>query len=106
MRAAQKAGDFRVLFPEGVERIDQIPWYLQVAIDHALTILTWYENLPKEDMPPEYLWEDSEGLEMWWKTVEARREDGVPTSQGDADPANTDQPRQMVENDVARFLKG
>lgn len=105
MRAAQKAGDLKVLYPHHAERIDDIPWYLQVAVEQALNILTWYENLPKEDMPPEYLWEDSEGLEMWWRTVEDRREDGISTSRGTADHAENDQPREMVENDVARFLK-
>lgn len=71
-----------------------------------MTIWGWYENLQKEDVPPEYLWEDSEGLEMWWNTVNARKEDGMPTSTGYSDPAHDDRGGQeMVQNDLARFLK-
>lgn len=77
-------------------------WYLQVAIEHALTVINWHENLPKEDIPPEYLWADSEGLELWWESVEARREDGVPTSSGDE--WDDSEPR-MAENDLARYIK-
>lgn len=105
MRAAQKAGDFRILYPKDADRLDEIPWCLQIAIEQALNILSWYENLPKEDVPPEYLWEDGEGLEMWWRTVEDRRNDGVETSRGHTDHDQDDQAPKMVENDVARFLK-
>ncbi len=88
-----------------------MPWFLQVAIEHALTILTWYENLQKDEVPPEHLWEDVEGLEQWWKDVEAKREDGAPTSRGqrgqsgdDGDSDGRHEP-EMVENDYARFFK-
>ena len=79
-----------------------------MAIEQGLTILAWHENLQKEDVPPEHLWEDAEGLEQWWKDVEARREDGVATSRGRGssdDSDDADQGREMVENDYARFLK-
>lgn len=73
---------------------------MQTAIEQALTILTWYENLPNEEVPPEHLWEDSAGLEMWWKHVEEKRDDGSSTGSGDESP-ETD----MAENDYARYLK-
>ena len=81
---------------------------MQVAIEHALQILNWHENLSKEDVPPEYLWEDARGLEQWWDDVRARQEDGVATKRGrsssrdDDDPTDSD---EMVENDLARYLK-
>lgn len=81
---------------------------MQVAIEHALNVLTWYENLPKDEVPPEHLWEDGEGLEQWWASVEAKRDDGgVATSRGrvDSDDGDGDQPSGMAENDYARFLK-
>lgn len=79
-----------------------------MAIEHGLSILSWHEHLPKEDVPPEHLWEDSEGLEQWWATVEARRDDGgatttrgtEPSETGDAEPG-----REMAENDYARHFK-
>lgn len=83
-------------------------WYLQVAIEHALTVLSWYENLQEDERPPEYLWEDSEGLEQWWADVEAKRNpDHIgPTSRGRSDHDPTDQTPQVAENDYARFVKG
>ena len=88
-----------------------MPWYLQVAIEHALSILNWYENLPKDEVPPEHLWEDPEGLELWWKDVEAQRQDDAPTRRGRGDRTDSDDDGdadrgpEMVENDYARYLK-
>lgn len=82
-----------------------------MAIEHALTILSWHENLPSKEVPPEHLWEDPEGLEQWWKHVDAMRDDGVETQRGrgssnDSDDGDDRDPGpQMVENDHARFLK-
>lgn len=72
-----------------------------MAIEQGLTILAWYENLPTEEVPPEYLWEDGAGLEMWWKHVEEKREDGGSTRRSQDD----DGPDDMAENDYARYLK-
>jgi hypothetical protein len=73
-----------------------VSWFLQVAIEHALTVINWHENLPKEEVPPEHLWADAEGLEQWWARVESNRDDGIT---GDDDSS-------MEENDYARALKG
>ena len=76
-----------------------------MAINQALNVLSWYENLPSEERPPEYLWADDKGLEMWWQTVEDKRNDGVQTNRGLSDHAHDDQTPTMTENDHARFLK-
>jgi hypothetical protein len=75
-----------------------------VAIEHALTILAWHENYPSEEVPPEYLWEDPEGLDMWFKKIMAQRElemsgEGVPSNF----EAN-DEP--LGDNELARALRG
>lgn len=69
-------------------------------------ILHWFENLGKDERPPDYLWEDDKGLEMWWATVEANRADDTSISRGpqDADENGDGKPKQM-ENDHARFLR-
>lgn len=77
-----------------------MPWFLQSAIEHGLTILNWYENLPKNEVPPEHLWEDSEGLDLWWKTVEAKREDGTSSA-----GSSEDETPELVDNDLAREFK-
>lgn len=64
--------------------------------------------MPKEEIPPEHLWEDTEGLEAWWESVNDKREDGMRTVSGrrdDDDDDDGDGP-VMVQNDYAKALKG
>lgn len=91
-----------------------MPWYLQVAIEHALIVLNWHENLSSEDIPPEHLWEDAEGLEMWWKTVEDRRKDGDDSPRSSRDRVSVvpdgedggEEPEDgMAQNQLAAALK-
>lgn len=74
-----------------------------MAIEHALTVLSWHEHLPKDEVPPEHLWDDNEGLDEWWKRVEAKRVDGIPISR--ARGGTDEDPSAMAENDLARALK-
>lgn len=78
-----------------------------MAIEHALNVLNWYENLPNDEVPPEHLWEDPEGLEQWWRQVEDRRSDDRPDLADTDRSADDDEHRDpgMAENDLARFLK-
>lgn len=76
-----------------------------MAIEQGLTILAWYENLQKDEQPPEYLWEDPEGLEQWFKAVEEAREDGMATKRGLSDHDPDDQTPHMTGNEYARFFK-
>lgn len=109
-----------MLYPKGCDRVDEIPWFLQAAIDHALTILSWHENLPREEIPPQYLWDDAGGLDLWWKDVREKQRTGQdggpdrwrPDGDGDddddddeRDPRPRDRGGQMAENDLARILK-
>lgn len=54
------------------------------------------QNLPREDMPPEYLWDDPQGLNQWWERVQFRR---------DSENAGEEVAPEMVENELARELK-
>lgn len=77
-----------------------------MAIEQGLTVLGWYENLSSDEVPPEYLWEDAEGLEQWWKKVEDKRSDGRPSTSGRSSEDDDEDPEPgMAENDYARFLK-
>ena len=69
---------------------------MQTAIDLGLLVLNWMQNLPREEMPPEYLWDDVEGLEQWWEQVQYRREVASPGDGPEPD---------LVENELARELK-
>lgn len=72
--------------------------------------MSWHEHLSKDEIPPEYLWEDAQGLEAWWLTVEDRRKDGLPAPDRDtsgdeaADDSSTGG-SGMAHNDLARRLK-
>lgn len=77
-----------------------------------MVVLNWHENLQKEEIPPEHLWEDSEGLEMWWATVEERRKNGEDgpvnpdrISVPDAADGDADHEGGMAENQLAAALK-
>ena len=90
------------MYPEGAERISQIPWFLQTAIEHAMTVLNWYENLPKNEVPPRHLWADVDGLDLWWKKIEERRSDGVPSMPDSENDKSTD---SGTDNDLTRALR-
>lgn len=36
-------------------------------------ILGWYENLPKEEVPPRHIWWSGELIDQWFEDVEKRR---------------------------------
>ncbi|KKL16022.1 hypothetical protein LCGC14_2499750 [marine sediment metagenome] len=43
------------------------------AVNHALMVLSWFENLPKDDVPPRNLWWSGDMLDDWFEEVERRR---------------------------------
>jgi hypothetical protein len=47
---------------------------LEFAIQHAQQIMNWQENLPKDEMPPRWLWRSDAGLAEWFEEVDRRRE--------------------------------
>lgn len=65
--------------------------------------MNWHENVSKDEVPPEYLWEDGRGLELWWASVEEKRDQRYGTGKSDDD--DRDSTPQMAENDLARALK-
>lgn len=36
--------------------------------------MAWFENLNSKEIPPEHIWDDSEGLSDWWDHVKEKRE--------------------------------
>lgn len=99
--SARRAGDFRVLYPKGVKRIHDVPWPLQEAINHGLSILSWFENYMPEEIPPEPLWDDAEAVEEHFNRVRAKKEaerDGYKTN----DDGETS---DLMGNDLASVFK-
>lgn len=48
-----------------------------MAVSHALNVLSWQENLPMDDMPPEWMWPLNDELDEWFDAVDSRRRDGT-----------------------------
>ena len=53
--------------------IQEYPWTLIFAVNEALTVLSWHENLGKDEVPPRHLWWSGELLDEWFLEVEKRR---------------------------------
>lgn len=65
-------------------------------------ILSWFENYTKEDLPPEHIWEDADGLDEWWDRVKERRERGMSAPSG---APSGDADEELAENELARAFK-
>jgi hypothetical protein len=66
--------------------------------------LDWFSNYSKEEIPPEHLWEDVEGLDLWFGRVSEDRE---TQSEGTGVPDNFDADDEALgDNELARALRG
>lgn len=90
-----------MLYPKGVKRVDQVPWPLQEAISHALTILAWYENYLASELPHENLWDDAEAIEEHFRRVRERKDAERDGYRSDDD----DEVSDMMGNDLASVFK-
>ena len=63
------------------------------ALDHALTILAWQENLTSDEMPPMWMWHLDWELNDWFKIVKQKRDEKFgldSSSQNDNDYEEND----------------
>jgi len=62
---------------------------LVVAVNHALMVISWHENLPRDEQPPRHIWWSGELLDKWFRNVEEERSSRSakrsPSSYEDAD---------------------
>jgi hypothetical protein len=94
VRFARDFGTVRELLPDGITRLVDAPWRLFDAIYRAIAILG-FEQLPRDEQPPEAIWLDNRALRDWFKAVDAKRE-------READPNK--QIEDPVQNDAASAL--
>jgi hypothetical protein len=80
-----------------------VPWPLQEAINHGLTILSWFENFVEKELPAENLWDDAEGLDLHFAKIRDRR-DGETGGTYNADE-DGESGSDMVGNDLANSFK-
>lgn len=43
------------------------------AVSQALTVLSWYENLPVHEQPPRHIWWSEELVDEWLRNVKEKR---------------------------------
>lgn len=64
-------GDLLAFWPEGLVNA---PHDLVDALSESLTVLSWFENLPKDEQPPRHIWWSGDLLEQWFEDVRERRD--------------------------------
>jgi hypothetical protein len=83
--ASKAGGDGRALLPHGIESIEDLPWDIARAIDHAHRVISWQENLSKEEQPPKWMWPHEDELTEWFKEVQLVRDEKYGTDSGGGD---------------------
>lgn len=81
-----------MLWPGGMNP-NNVPSDLFYAVEHALRILSWQENLLPEEMPPQWMWHLDWEIEAWFDKIKAKRE------QERGGPAADDPNAEYVENE-------
>jgi hypothetical protein len=71
VRFARDCGDLSILYPEGIQRLHDLPYTVFDAIKLALVWLG-YEELESVDRPPREIWLDNDEMAKWWKAVKRR----------------------------------
>lgn len=67
-------------------------------------MLSWYENHSGDDIPPDHIWEDPQGLSKHWEKVKERMDEKYGVSSGPKSSVTETAP--MEENALARELRG
>lgn len=83
VRTAKSCGDATTLWPTGIDRAVDVPCDLVAAIGHAQMILSWHENRPAKEIPPEWMWPFDGLLEDWFNKVDEERKDKSSSSSDD-----------------------
>lgn len=93
-----------MLLPSGVTSVDDVPWDLMHAIEHAQGVLGWQKNLSKEEMPPRWMWPFTDELELWFEEVEANRERKYSSSGSSGDDGLSMEGNALAKEGVRQRL--
>lgn len=72
-----------------------------MAIQHAMTVLQWRENLVSEEMPPEWMWIFDNELEIHFQEVDRARK----AKYGISDDEDYEYEEPSVGNELVKGLK-
>lgn len=70
---ARASGGAEFMRPVGVESLTDFPADLLRAIAHAYKIMDWHENLPEDEIPPQWMWAFDKELKVWFEEVKEAR---------------------------------
>ena len=89
------------MWPKGCSRLEDVPADLLYAISHANRILEWHENLPSDEVPPEWMWPYDRQLKKWFDEVDEERRNRYGTGSSQDDLVEV----PMVQNELAEEWK-
>lgn len=95
---ARKSGSGHLLWPQGCT-YETVPADLLQALEQAGKIVNWYENLPSEEVPPEWMWPLDWELDDWFLEIKTLKDNNS------ADPLNREIV-EMEENEYAARMRG
>lgn len=98
MSATKQTGSGHLLWPDG-KNVETINNDLFLAIEHALRILSWQENLTSDECPPAWMWALDWEIEAWFEKIKIARDQkyGNNSSGG---PVENDEGDSMWEENV------
>jgi len=76
-----------------------------VAVNHALTVLSWFENLPKEEQPPRHIWYSADLVDDWFRDVEKKRSAKYGNSGKRRSSYDEADDRPMTRNELAEAVR-
>lgn len=85
-------------WPEGIENA---PYNLVAAVNEALMVLSWFEKLPKDEMPPRHIWWSGKLIDKWFKDVEKKRK-AKSSSKGPSSTYESADEVPMMGNQMAK----
>lgn len=69
------------------------------AVEHSLRVMSWYENLPGDEIPPGWMWPFEDELDIWFAAVKKKNDEKYGRDSGDEESS------EMMENEFAERFK-
>ncbi len=83
--------------------VNEAPHDLVMAVNTALTVLSWFENLPKDEQPPRAIWWSGDLLDDWFTEVKERRDSKSTSKKRSSWDEGTDVP--LADNELATEIR-
>jgi hypothetical protein len=85
------------LWPKGTKTIEEVPFELVMALEHANMVCSWQESLAPEETPPQWMWPFDQELEAWFDRVDEQRKQRYGGS-----GSSSSESEGMMRNELAK----